>query len=62
MLSSENLVDIHLTKRDGEQVHIEKLNPHHPNKVMGFWKNPLTDMTNHKTELQKKIQEWNNLL
>ena len=37
MISSENEGDINLTKIDGEQVAIEKLNPQQSKKVSGLW-------------------------
>ena len=51
-----------VTKRDGEYVAIEKLNTHQPKKLMVVCKTPLVYLTKQTTELQKKIQEFNNLL
>ena len=62
MLLSDNVGDIRLTKKDIEQVAIEKLNPRQYKNVVGFWKNTLLYMTNWTTDLQNKIQEWKNLL
>ena len=45
MISFDNTVDIHITKIYGEQVSIEKVNPHQSKKVMGVWKNPLGYIT-----------------
>ena len=56
MIASDNEGDIHLTKRYGEQVNIEKLNPHQPKNVIGVWKNPLEYISKNTTYLQKKIQ------
>ena len=40
--------EIYLTKRYGEQVDIDKLNPQQSKKVMGVWKNPLRGTTKKK--------------
>ena len=39
MISSDNAIDINITKRYGEQVTTEKLNPHQSKRTMGVWKN-----------------------
>ena len=44
MISFDNTVDIHITKIYGEQVSIDKVNPHQSKKVMGVLQYPLVDM------------------
>ena len=56
MISSQNLGDISLTKRDGEKVALEKLNSHKSKKVVTLQKNTLGDKTKQTTDLQNKIQ------
>ena len=53
MLQSENSVNIHLTKRDGEQIAIEKLNPHQYKKALVVYQNKLRDIDKQTTDLQK---------
>ena len=56
ILLSENVGGIQITKRDGEQVSIRKINPHQSKKVMGVWQKSLLYMTKQTTELQNRIQ------
>ena len=62
IISSDNPGDMHLTKRYGEKVAIEKINTHLSNKVMEIWKNILGDMTKQTIFLQNNIQEQNKIL
>ena len=49
ILKSKNSGEIHLTKRDGEQVADNKINTHESKNVTVVWKNLLGGMNKKKT-------------
>ena len=49
MLTSGNLADIYRTKKDSEQITIEKLYPHQQKRFMGVWKTLPEYMTKQTT-------------